>query len=81
VGDHVQTAGEAQHNLIVAYEVAHDPPDRDWRSPMALEATAVLGGAVDAVADGGHDPGPAVKPCLPAGMTPASARPIPSAQQ
>ena len=39
----VQTAVDAKHKLIVACEVTNDPGDRDWLSPMALQAKEVLG--------------------------------------
>jgi hypothetical protein len=81
VCDHVQTAVEANHNRIVAGEVANDPTDRDGLSPVALEAKAVLGGACEAVADVSDDHGQEVQPCLHVGMTPSLARPIPSANQ
>jgi hypothetical protein len=81
VGDNVQTAVEAQPKRIVACEVTNEPTDRDGRSPLAVEATQVLGGPCDAVAEGGYDQGQAVKPCLQEGMTPDSARPITSATQ
>jgi hypothetical protein len=57
VCDHVQTAVDAQHKLLVACEVTNDPTDRDWRSPMAIAAQAGLGGPCDAVADRGYDHG------------------------
>jgi hypothetical protein len=81
VCDHVQTAVDATHKLSVAGDVANDPTDRDGLSPVALAAQAVLGGPCEAVADVGYDHGHAVKPCLQAGMTPSSARPITSATQ
>jgi transposase len=34
----VQTAVDAKHKRIVACEVTNDPGDRDWLSPMALQA-------------------------------------------
>ena len=49
----VQTAVDAKHKLIVACEVTNDPGDRDWLSPMALQAKEVLDGSFDAVADVG----------------------------
>jgi hypothetical protein len=36
----VQTAVDSKHKLIVACEVTNDPGDRDWRSPMALQANS-----------------------------------------
>ena len=77
----VQTAVEAKHTRSVACEVTNDPTDRDWLSPFAVEATAVLGGPFEAVADVGDDHGHDVKPCRQAGMTPSIARPITSANQ
>jgi Transposase DDE domain len=65
----------------VACDVANDPTDRDWLSPLALEAKVVLGGPFDAVADVGYDHGHEVKQCLQAGITPDIARPITSANQ
>ena len=73
--DHVQTAVEATHQRLVAGEVTHEPTDRAWRSPWAVEATAGRGGPVDAGADGGDDQGQAVQPCRPGGLTPDLARP------
>jgi hypothetical protein len=77
----VQTAVDAKHKLIVACDVANDPTDRNWLSPLALEAKAVLGGPFKAVADVGYYHGHEVKPCLQAGITPYIARPITSANQ
>jgi hypothetical protein len=81
VCDHGQTAVEAKHQRIVAGDVAHEPTDRDWLSPVALAAKAVLGGACDAVAEVGDDQGHEVTPGLHAGMTPSIARPITAATQ
>ena len=77
----VQTAVAAKHNLIVACDVTNDPTDRDWLSPLAVEAKKVLGGPFAAVADVGYDHGQEVKHCLHEGMTPSIARPITSAHQ
>jgi hypothetical protein len=77
----VQTAVEAKHQLIVACDVTNDPTDRDWLSPLAVEAKAVLGGPFDAVAAVGYYHGQEVKQCLQVGLTPYSARPITSANQ
>jgi transposase len=81
VCDTVQTAVDAKHQLLVACAVTNDPTDRDWLSPMAVEAQAVLGGPCDAVAEVGYDHGQEVKQCLPVGMTPSIAPPITSAHQ
>ena len=77
----VQTAVEAKHKRIVACDVANDPTDRDWLSPLALAAKAILGGAFAAVAEVGSYHGHAVKQCLQAGMTPSIARPMTAANQ
>jgi hypothetical protein len=76
-----QTAVEAQPTRLIANDVLHAPGDRAGCSPMALPATAVLGGPFDAVADVGDSPGEAVQTCREAGLTPAVARPIPAAHQ
>jgi hypothetical protein len=81
VGDNVQTAVEAQHQLLVACDVTHDPTDRDGLSPLAVDAKAGLGGPFAAVAEVGSDHGQEVKQCLQAGMTPYLARPITAAKQ
>jgi transposase len=77
----VQTAVDAKHKLIVACEVTNDPGDRDWFSPMALQAKEVLGDGFDAVADVGYYYGHEVKTCLEAGITPYVPRPITSANE
>jgi hypothetical protein len=61
--------------------VTNDTGDRDWLSPMALQAKAVLGCSFAAVADVGYYHGEEVKTCLEAGITPYVARPITSANQ
>jgi transposase len=75
----VQTAVDSKHKLIVACEVTNDPGDRDWLSPMALQAKDVLGCRFAAVADVGYYHGHEVKACLEAGITPYVSRPITSA--
>jgi transposase len=75
----VQTAVDSKHKLIVANDVTNDTSDRDSRSPMALQAQAILGGPFEAVADVGYYHGEEVKTCLEAGLTPYVARPITSA--
>ena len=77
----VQTAVDSKHKLMVACEVTNEPGDRDWLSPMALQAKDVLACRFDAVADVGYDPGHEVKGCLEAGLTPYVARPITSANK
>ena len=77
----VQMAVDSKHKLIIANDVTNDTGDRDWLSPMALQAQAVLGCPFDAVADVGYYHGEEVKTCLEAGITPYVARPITSANQ
>jgi transposase len=77
----VQTAVDSKHKLIVANDVTNDTSDRDWLSPMALQAKEVLGSPFEAVADVGYYHGEEVKTCLEAGITPYVARPITSANQ
>jgi transposase len=79
IGYNVQTAVDAKHKLIVACEVTNDPGDRDWLSPMALQAKEVLACRFDAVADVGYYHGYEVRACLEAGITPSVSRPITSA--
>jgi transposase len=77
----VQTAVDSKHKLILACEVTNDTSDRDWLSPMALQAKAVLERPCAAVADMGYDHGDEVKACVEAGITPYVARPITSANK
>jgi transposase len=81
VCDNVQPAVEAQHQRIRANDVTNETGERDWLSPMALQAKAVLGCPFDAVADVGDYHGEEVQTCREAGITPHVARPIPSAHQ
>jgi transposase len=76
-----QMAVDSQHKRIIANDVTNAPGDRDWLSPMALQAKAVLGCPFAAGADGGYDHGEEVKTCLDAGIPPSVARPITSANQ
>ena len=77
----VQMAVDSKHKLIIANDVTNDTGDRDWLSPMALQAKTVLGCPFDAVADVGYYHGEEGKTCLDAGITPYVARPITSANQ
>lgn len=81
VCDNVQTAVDSKHQLIIANDVTNDPGDRDWLSPMALQAKEVLGCTFDTVADVGYYHGEEVKTCLAAGITPYVPPPITSANQ
>jgi hypothetical protein len=53
VCDNVPPAVEAQPKRMVAGEVTHDPGDRAWLRPRALQAKEGLAGGFDAVADVG----------------------------
>src|SRR5262245_33068056 len=75
------TAVDAKHKLRLACEVPNAPSDRDWLSPMALQAKAVLEHPCEGVADMGDDHGDAVKGCVEAGITPSVARPMTSAHK
>ena len=75
----VQTAVDSKHKLIVANDVTNDTHDRDWLSPMALQAQDILGSPFVAGADVGYYHGEEVKTCLEAGITPYVARPVTSA--
>ncbi len=76
----VQTAVDAKHKLIVAEDVTNDATDRDWLSPMATAANAVLGAAdLEVVADQGYYNGPEIAACAAAGITATVPRPRTSA--
>jgi transposase len=77
----VQTAVDSQPQRMIANDVTNAPGDRDCLSPLALQAKDSLGGPCDAGADVGYDHGEEVKTCLEAGLTPAIARPVTSANQ
>jgi hypothetical protein len=79
-GVNCHEAVDSKHKLIIAHDVTNDPGDRDWLSPMALQAKEVLGCTFDAVADVGYYHGEEVKTCLAAGITPYVPRPITSAK-
>jgi transposase len=81
VCDIVQTAVDSKPKLMVAYEVTNEPGDRDWLSPMALQAKAGLDGRCESVADVGYDHGREVKTCLEAGITPYGPRPLTPANE
>jgi transposase len=81
VCSNVQTAVDAKHKLILTYEVTNATSERDWLSPMALQAKAVLERPFEAVADMGYYHGDEVKACLEAGMTLYITRPLTPANQ
>jgi hypothetical protein len=53
VCDHGQTAVDHKPKLMITPDVTNAPGARDWLSPLALQAQAVLGWPCDAVADVG----------------------------
>jgi hypothetical protein len=79
VCDNVQTAVDRQPKLIIANDVTNAPGDRAWLRPLALQATAGLGGPFEAGAAVGADHGEEGKTGLEAGLPPSLARPVPSA--
>jgi len=81
VCSNVQTAVDAKHKLILACDVTNETSERDWLSPMALQAQAVLERPFEAVADMGYYHGDEVQACLAVGLTPSIARPLTSANQ
>jgi hypothetical protein len=72
---------DRQPTLLLANEETNDRGDRDWLSPMALQAKELLGGPCDAVADMGSSQGEEGQTCLDAGLPPSLARPRTSAHQ
>jgi hypothetical protein len=79
--DNVQTAVDRKPKRMVANDGTKDPGDRAGLSPMAWQATDLLGGPCEAVAAGGDDHGEEVKTGLDAGLTPSIARPVTAATQ
>jgi hypothetical protein len=77
----VQTAVDAKHKLLLACEVTNETSERDWLSPLALQAQAVLESPCEVVAAMGDDHGDAVQACLAAGIPPYIARPLTSANK
>jgi transposase len=77
----VQTAVDATPKLLLACDGTNDTSDRDWLSPMALQAKAVRERPFEAVAAMGYYHGDEVTACLEAGRTPYIARPLTLANQ
>src|SRR5262249_25075456 len=80
VCSNVQTAVESKPKRMVANAVPNDRHDRDGLRPLALQATAILGGPFDAGAEVGSDHGEAVQTGRDAGSPPDAARPSTSAK-
>ena len=79
VCDNGQTVVASTPTRMVAHDVPNDPSARAGLSPVAWQATDILGGPCDAVAAVGYSHGEAGKTCLAAGLTPAGARPLTAA--
>lgn len=78
----VQTAVDAKHNLIVVTEVTNEPTDRNWLSPMAIDAKDTLGvEALTVVADKGYSSAREVEACVAANITPYLPKPETSANK
>lgn len=70
VGYNVQTAVDAKHHLIVAYEVTNDGSDRDQLNSMAMQARDAMGTQeLTAVADCGYYKSEEILSSHQAGMT------------
>jgi hypothetical protein len=77
-----QTAVDAKHSLIVAVEVTNEPTDRNWLSPMAIEAKKTLDvETLTVVADKGYSSAREVEACVAASITPYLPKPETSANR
>ena len=77
-----QTAVDAKHSLIVAVEVTNEPTDRNWLSPMAIEAKKTLDvETLTVVADKGYSSAREVEACVAASITPYLPKPETSANK
>ena len=60
-----QTAVDDKHKLIVAGKVTNEPTDRNWLSPMAIQAKTVMEvETLAVVADKGYSSAREVEACL-----------------
>jgi len=76
VGYNVQTAVEAEHHLIIAYEVTNKGSDRAQLSPMAVQAQAALDTEdLSVIADAGYFKCEEILSCHEAGITANLPRP------
>ncbi len=77
-----QTAVDDKNKLIVAVEVTNEATDRNWLSPMAIEAKEVLGAEqLAVVADKGYSSAREVEACVEANITPYLPKPETSANK
>ena len=82
VGDHVQTAVDAKHKLIVEPHVTTAVTDVDQLSAMAIAAKETLGVEPLKVVEAmGDSHGEAINACEDAGIEPYSAKPLTSANR
>jgi hypothetical protein len=79
VGYNVQIAVDAQHHLIVAYEVITEGVDRDQLAPMAEQAREATGiKDLTVVADRGYFKGEQILDCQQAGIATLVPKPLTS---
>lgn len=77
-----QTAVDAKHNLIVAIAVTNEATDRNWLSPMAIDAKETLQvETLTVVADKGYSSAREVEACVAANITPYIPKPETSANK
>ncbi len=70
-GFNVQTAVDAQHNMIVAHDVTNVGNDRDQLTKLAKQArSALCREDLEVLADRGYYKGEEILACQAAGMTP-----------
>ena len=75
----VQTAVDAQHHLIVAYEVTNVGNDRGQLATMAKHAQTAMGReSLEVIAERGYYKGEEILACHTAGMTPFVPKPLTS---
>jgi transposase len=79
VGYNVQSVVDAQHHLIVAYEVTNVGSDRSQLTSMAQQAQSAMGRTdLEVVADRGYFKSEEILACQSAGMTPLVPKPLTS---
>jgi hypothetical protein len=79
VGYNLQAAVDAEHHLIVAYDVTNDGHDRSQLSTMAVKAKEALGvERITALADRGYFNAPEIMACEQEGVIPLVPKPLTS---
>ena len=77
-----QAAVDEKHKLLVAVEVTNEGSDRNWLSPMAIEAKVALSAEeLAVVADKGYSSAREVEACVEANITPYLPKPETSANR